>query len=85
MSVVPLGLPSTIGSQPQVKTWGYLPLSLRDILANNHLPLDLRRPATDPVRRSSNHRAEQDWDSATFFRYWFVNAVQFEKKKEQQK
>jgi len=26
-------------SQPQVKTWGYLPLSLRDMLANNHPPL----------------------------------------------
>ena len=25
-------------SQPQVKTWGYLPSSLRDILANNHSP-----------------------------------------------
>lgn len=32
ISIVPLGLLSVVWSVPQVETWGYLPLSLRDIL-----------------------------------------------------
>ena len=48
MSVVPLGLSSNIGSQPQLKTWGYLPLSLRDILANNHPPFGFAQTSYRP-------------------------------------
>ncbi len=56
ISVVPSGLLITLLSLPQVKTWGCLPSSLRDVgISPRHL-----RP---PTHSGPTHRSSQDRDS----------------------